>query len=33
MSAQKLGMVFWLSVVIFPLGVVGFGMVTWWQRR
>ena len=33
MSAQKLGMVFWLSVVIFPLGVVGFGMATWWKRR
>jgi ABC-type uncharacterized transport system involved in gliding motility auxiliary subunit len=32
-SAQKLNMVFWLSVVIFPLGVVGFGMATWWKRR
>ncbi len=33
MSAQKLNLVFWLSVVIFPLGVVGFGMATWWKRR
>ncbi len=33
MSAQKLGTVFWLSVVIFPLAVVGFGMATWWKRR
>ncbi len=33
LSAQKLNMVFWLSVVIFPLAVVGFGMATWWKRR
>jgi ABC-type uncharacterized transport system involved in gliding motility auxiliary subunit len=32
-SAQKLNLVFWLSVVIFPLAVVGFGMATWWKRR
>jgi ABC-type uncharacterized transport system involved in gliding motility auxiliary subunit len=32
-SAQRLGMVFWLSIVIFPLAVVGFGMATWWKRR
>jgi ABC-type uncharacterized transport system involved in gliding motility auxiliary subunit len=32
-SAQKLNLVFWLSVVIFPLGIVGFGMATWWKRR
>ncbi len=32
-TAQKLNLVFWLSVVIFPLGVVGFGMATWWKRR
>jgi ABC-type uncharacterized transport system involved in gliding motility auxiliary subunit len=32
-SGQKLNSVFWLSVVIFPLAVVGFGMVTWWKRR
>jgi ABC-type uncharacterized transport system involved in gliding motility auxiliary subunit len=32
-SGQKLNTVFWLSVVIFPLAVVGFGMATWWKRR
>jgi ABC-type uncharacterized transport system involved in gliding motility auxiliary subunit len=33
LSPQKLNTVFWLSVVIFPLGVVGFGLATWWKRR
>ena len=33
MTAQKLNLVFWLSVVIFPLGVVGFGLAAWWKRR
>jgi ABC-type uncharacterized transport system involved in gliding motility auxiliary subunit len=33
MSAQKLNLVFWLSVVIFPLAVVGMGLATWWKRR
>jgi ABC-type uncharacterized transport system involved in gliding motility auxiliary subunit len=33
MTAQKLNLVFWLSVVLFPLGVVGFGMAAWWKRR
>jgi ABC-type uncharacterized transport system involved in gliding motility auxiliary subunit len=32
-TAQKLNSVFWLSVVIFPLAIVGFGMATWWKRR
>jgi ABC-type uncharacterized transport system involved in gliding motility auxiliary subunit len=32
-SGQKLNSIFWLSVVIFPLAVVGFGMATWWKRR
>jgi ABC-type uncharacterized transport system involved in gliding motility auxiliary subunit len=32
-SAQKLNLVFWLSVVIFPLAVVGMGLATWWKRR
>jgi ABC-type uncharacterized transport system involved in gliding motility auxiliary subunit len=32
-SGQRLNMVFWLSIVIFPLAVVGFGMATWWKRR
>jgi ABC-type uncharacterized transport system involved in gliding motility auxiliary subunit len=33
LTPQKLRLVFWLSVVIFPLGVVGFGLATWWKRR
>ena len=33
LTAQKLSAVFWLSVVIFPLAVVGFGMATWYKRR
>jgi ABC-type uncharacterized transport system involved in gliding motility auxiliary subunit len=32
-SGQRLNMVFWLSIVIFPLAVVGFGLATWWKRR
>ena len=32
-SGQKLGMLFWLSIVIFPLAVVSFGLATWWKRR
>ncbi|MGD0499779.1 MAG: GldG family protein [Bryobacteraceae bacterium] len=32
-TTQKLNMLFWLSVVIFPLAVVGFGLGTWWKRR
>jgi ABC-type uncharacterized transport system involved in gliding motility auxiliary subunit len=32
-SGQKMNLVFWLSVVVFPLGVVGFGLATWWKRR
>ena len=33
LTASKLNLVFWLSIVIFPLAVVGFGMATWWKRR
>ena len=33
LSTQKLSALFWLSVVVFPLGVVGFGLATWWKRR
>jgi ABC-type uncharacterized transport system involved in gliding motility auxiliary subunit len=33
MTAQRLTTLFWLSVVIFPLGVVLFGLGTWWKRR
>ena len=32
-SAQKMNTIFWLSFVIFPLAVVGFGLATWWKRR
>jgi ABC-type uncharacterized transport system involved in gliding motility auxiliary subunit len=33
MTAQRLATLFWLSVVVFPLAVVGFGLATWWKRR
>ena len=33
MTVQRLTTLFWLSIVIFPLGVVGFGLATWWKRR
>jgi ABC-type uncharacterized transport system involved in gliding motility auxiliary subunit len=32
-TPQKVNALFWLSIVVFPLGVVAFGMVTWWKRR
>jgi len=33
LTLQRLSTLFWLSVVIFPLAVVGFGLGTWWKRR
>jgi ABC-type uncharacterized transport system involved in gliding motility auxiliary subunit len=33
MAPQKLSLVFWLSVALFPLGIVGLGLATWWKRR
>lgn len=33
MAGQRGTLMFWLSVVIFPLAVVGMGLGTWWQRR
>jgi ABC-type uncharacterized transport system involved in gliding motility auxiliary subunit len=33
MTSRKLTATFWLSVVVFPLAVVGFGLVAWWRRR
>jgi ABC-type uncharacterized transport system involved in gliding motility auxiliary subunit len=33
MTSRRLNATFWLSVVVFPLAVVGFGFVTWWRRR
>ena len=32
-TGNKMSMLFWLSVVFFPLAVVGSGVVTWWRRR
>jgi len=32
-NGYRLRLMFWLSIVIFPLGVVGFGLATWWKRR
>jgi len=33
MAGQRGTLMFWLSVVIFPLAAVGMGLGTWWQRR
>jgi ABC-type uncharacterized transport system involved in gliding motility auxiliary subunit len=33
LSARNLTSIFWLSFVIFPVGVVAIGMATWWKRR
>ena len=33
LTTQRLRMLFWLSVVVFPLGIVGLGLGTWWKRR
>jgi ABC-type uncharacterized transport system involved in gliding motility auxiliary subunit len=32
-TPQRLNSLFWISIVIFPLGVVGLGLATWWKRR
>jgi ABC-type uncharacterized transport system involved in gliding motility auxiliary subunit len=32
-SGQRMAMLFWLSIFVFPLTVVAFGMATWWKRR
>ena len=32
-NAQRARMMFWLSVVFFPLAIVGIGLGTWWKRR
>jgi ABC-type uncharacterized transport system involved in gliding motility auxiliary subunit len=32
-TGQRMNLLFWLTVVFFPLAVVGSGMVTWWRRR
>jgi ABC-type uncharacterized transport system involved in gliding motility auxiliary subunit len=33
LTTKTLSMVSWLSILIFPLAIVMFGMVTWWKRR
>jgi len=33
LTTQRLSTIFWLSFVIFPLGVVAIGIATWWKRR
>jgi len=33
MTSRRLNAAFWLSIVVFPLAVVGFGLITWWRRR
>jgi ABC-type uncharacterized transport system involved in gliding motility auxiliary subunit len=33
MTSRRLNATFWLSVVGFPLAVIGFGLITWWRRR
>jgi ABC-type uncharacterized transport system involved in gliding motility auxiliary subunit len=33
MTSRRMNAAFWLSVVVFPLAVIGFGLVTWWRRR
>jgi len=32
-SGQRMAMLFWLSIFVFPLTVVAFGMATLWKRR
>jgi len=33
MTTRRLTAAFWLSVVVFPLAVIAFGLITWWRRR
>jgi ABC-type uncharacterized transport system involved in gliding motility auxiliary subunit len=33
LTTYRQRLMFWLSIVIFPLAVVGFGLATWWKRR
>jgi ABC-type uncharacterized transport system involved in gliding motility auxiliary subunit len=32
-TTPRLATLFWLTWFVFPLGVVGFGLATWWKRR
>ena len=33
LTSKTLSMVSWLSILIFPLAIVLFGLATWWKRR
>jgi ABC-type uncharacterized transport system involved in gliding motility auxiliary subunit len=33
MTSRRLNATFWLGVVVFPLAVIGSGLITWWRRR
>jgi gliding motility-associatede transport system auxiliary component len=33
MTTRRLTVTFWLSVVVFPLAVILFGLIAWWRRR
>jgi ABC-type uncharacterized transport system involved in gliding motility auxiliary subunit len=33
MTTRRLAIAFWLSIVVFPLVVIGAGLATWWRRR
>jgi ABC-type uncharacterized transport system involved in gliding motility auxiliary subunit len=33
LTSKTLSMVSWLSILVFPLGIVLFGLATWWKRR
>jgi ABC-type uncharacterized transport system involved in gliding motility auxiliary subunit len=33
LTGQRLSTLFWLSVVMFPLAVLGAGLSAWWKRR
>jgi ABC-type uncharacterized transport system involved in gliding motility auxiliary subunit len=32
-SGNRMNLIFWWSVVLLPLGVVGAGLMVWWRRR
>jgi ABC-type uncharacterized transport system involved in gliding motility auxiliary subunit len=32
-SGNRMNLIFWWSVVLLPLSVVGAGLMVWWRRR
>jgi ABC-type uncharacterized transport system involved in gliding motility auxiliary subunit len=32
-SGNRMNLIFWWSVVLLPLAVVGGGLMVWWRRR